>query len=201
MQATHTQTAAEKIHPEYSTEWYEKQVKANPQLLDVSKEYFKKIYLEAENKRAELASIIQLHAINPAVRELEKEVEAMRDKLGRNTNTSFWVDSYYAVKLERDQLKQQLADSESARARAVEALKVIWADIHALKIEWFEKQDMEGCVAVIKNIRKWSDTSTQPPIKTVDEQDTTSTCPVCGRTAKEGCVGWHPTEQLLEETK
>lgn len=35
------------------------------------------------------------------------------------------------------------------------ALKIINADIHALNLEWFEKQSYDTCVLVIKNIRKW----------------------------------------------
>ena len=80
----------------------------------------------------------------------------------------------------QDAIDKSTADSESRRARAVEALN-----------------DIESFV----KLKVFQAASTQPPIKTVDEQDTTSTCPVCGRTAKEGCVGWHPTEKLVEETK
>lgn len=86
-----------------------------------------------------VASVIQTHAINPAVDEATRE---LREQIEKERCTTSFVCGAHIGSLktvvtdrfmagcpacERDLLKQKLRDSESHRARAVEALKVIAA--------------------------------------------------------------------------
>lgn len=80
---THAKKAAEKIHPESSKEWYETQVLPSTNLLDVSKAYFKEVFQVAESKRNDIASIIQINAIKPAVDEATRELKRTLCKIAK----------------------------------------------------------------------------------------------------------------------
>lgn len=104
----------------------------------------------------------QLKETEVALESMTRERDEMENELSHNALILL------SFQTQRDEAKEQLESTRAENAKMREALKVIWADCRLLRVEWFEKQGLEMCMAVINNIRKHSDIGLSTPPTNAD---------------------------------
>src|SRR5580698_8560555 len=90
----------------------------------------------------------------------ESEVKELAAELESRFKFFTTFDQIYPIArfiLDREATKDaKLLTCWAQVAGLQEAMKIIYADIRALKIEWFKEKGYDTCIMVIENIRKQS---------------------------------------------